>query len=163
MRIRRGVVASLLAVAVATLSVSTAQATSSVPRPLAGHWKIEKGFSYASTGGLIISKSRTTVRLLRFTPELPYCAASQIRLAGTFHLYKVADDKHGASDNTPDWAITKKVPQRRKVTARQGGKTIHGTLSLTFGSKNGTRKPVKFVAGEFRSAGCDVLLGGAHG
>jgi hypothetical protein len=36
-------------------------------------------------------------------------------------------------------------------------------LTLGFGSKNGTRKPVKFVTGEFTSSQCEVDLGGAHG
>jgi hypothetical protein len=164
MRIPRGVVASGLALAVVTLSISPAQAKTSVPRPLAGHWKIEKGLPEVSSGSLIVSKSRTTVRHLSFTPETPFCSSTTpIHVVGNFHLYNVADDKHGASDNTPDWAITKRVRAMRKVTAHQGKTVLHGKLSLGFGSKNGTRKPVKFVSGEFVAPGCAVLLGGTHG
>lgn len=164
MKTRRVAAATVLALAAALLSASAAQAKSSVPRPLAGHWKIEKAFSDVTSGSLIISKSRTTVRHVMFVPKTPYCGSTTttIRVVGSFHLHNVAGAKNGANDNSPDWSITKANGTARKVTAHQGKATIHGTLSLGFGSKNGTRKPVKYLIGEFDATDCSLILGGAH-
>jgi hypothetical protein len=164
MRIRHGVIASVAALAAAALSVPVAQASSGVPRPLAGHWKIEKVFSDVTSGSLVINKARNRVSHVKFAPIIPNCAnTAELRVAGSFHLFNVADDKHGATDNSPDWSIARTNGGSRKVTVHQGKKTFHGRLTLGFGSKNGTHKPVKFVTGEFLSNGCTVVLGGAHG
>jgi hypothetical protein len=163
MRTHRVVAASVLALATVALPLSVAQAKTSVPRPLAGHYKIEKGFSEVKSGSLVVGKSRATFHGLKFIPLTPYCTTTTpIRVLGSFHLHNVADNKHGASDNTPDWSLTKNTGGSRKVKARQGGKTIHGSLTLTFGSKNGTHKPVKYVQGQFVDSNCSVLLGGVH-
>jgi hypothetical protein len=164
MKTNMGIVISVLALASMALSISGAQATSGVPRPLAGHWKIEKGFSEVSSGALIVAPSRARAGKLSFKPETPYCASTAlVRVSGNFRLYSVADNKHGASDNTPDWGLTKsKRHDSIRVTAHQGKTVLHGTLSLNFGSKNDTRVPVKFVEGEFSASGCNVVLGGAH-
>jgi hypothetical protein len=162
MRTNRGVV--LTAVTLATALPAAVALASSVPRPLAGHYKIEKAFSEVTSGSLVVTASRTKVRSVAFTPETPYCSSTApIHISGSFHLYDVAANKHGASDNTPDWAITKKPGVPRNVTAHQAGEIVHGKLALSFGSKNGTRKPVRYVEGEFTATGCSALLGGTHG
>jgi hypothetical protein len=156
------VVVTVGIVALAAPAVSAA--ATHVPRPVAGHYKIEKQFSSGVVGSLVVNKAGSAVTHVSLTPTDPtYCAGKILRFQGPFHLYNIADARGGANDNTPDWAITKKHQNSRKVTARQGGVLVHGTLSLSFGSKNGTRKPVKYVEGDFTSASCTVDFGGIHG
>jgi hypothetical protein len=154
---------SVIGVVLAAAVPAAFAAASHVPRPVSGTYKIEKAFSDDVTGTVLVNKAGSTASHLTLTPmNAIYCATKTLHVQGSFHLFNVADAKGGASDNTPDWSITKKNRTSRKVTVRQGGTTFKATLSLTFGSKNGTHKPVKYLEGQLSSTACTLTIGGIH-